>query len=140
MPRIALCPTLCALAALALPAAASAAPVTLVATLTGPNETGGGEPAGKGTFKAQVDPEKGDFCYSLSAAGIGKPTMAHVHSGAVGADGPPVVTLEVSDDECQAVEPDVLKPIVAAPGDYYVNVHSAAFPKGAIRGQLQLSK
>ena len=50
-----------------------------------------------------------------------------------------MVTLAITgegSDECVAVEPDTLKAIVAAPEGYYVNVHSAAFPKGAVRGQL----
>ena len=66
--------------------------------------------------------------------------MAHVHSGTAGANGPPVVTLEMGSDLCVAVEPDVLKPIVATPEAYYVNVHNAAYPKGAIRGQLAVKK
>ena len=32
--------------------------------------------------------------------------------------------------------PGALADILAHPADYYVNVHTAAFPKGAMRGQL----
>lgn len=128
----------CALAAgLAFPAAALAAPVKLTATLVGANEPAGGDPDGRGSFSVDVDATTGDFCYSLSGTGIAKPTMAHVHSGAAGTDGPPVITIEFAQDMCQAVEPAALKPILAAPGNYYVNIHTADFPKGAIRGQLQ---
>ncbi|MEO7570135.1 MAG: CHRD domain-containing protein [Croceibacterium sp.] len=128
----------CALAAsLALPTIALAAPVKLTATLVGANEPAGGDPDGTGSFKVEIDAATGDFCYSLSGTGIARPTMAHVHSGAAGTDGPPVVTIEVAQDMCQAVEPAALKPILAAPGNFYVNIHTADYPKGAIRGQLQ---
>lgn len=119
------------------PAAALAAPVTLVATLTGAAETAGGDPDGSGAFSVEIDADSGDFCYSLSARDTDKPTMAHVHTGAAGVDGGPVITIDVTDDECIAVEPAVLKPIVENPAGYYVNVHTAAFPKGAVRGQLE---
>jgi hypothetical protein len=135
--------TAAAVAALALPAAASAAGVKLTATLTGANETGGGDPDGSGTLSADVDAASGDFCYTLTATGTDTPVAAHVHSGAAGADGPPVITLAVTgegDDECVAVEPDTLKAILAAPQNYYVNVHTAAMPKGALRGQLANGK
>ncbi len=128
-----------AVAMLAMPATALAGGTKLSGTLSGANETGGGDPKGSGKFSADADPDTGDFCFTLSATGMGAATAAHVHSGAAGADGPPVITLTVTGegtDECVAVEPDTLKAIIAAPGDYYVNVHSAAFPKGAIRGQL----
>jgi len=131
---------LCGLAAIAAPVTALAAETKLAATLVGANEPAGGDAKGKGTFSAVIDADAGDFCYTLTANGIGKPTAAHVHSGAAGADGAPVITIEVADDECRAVDPALLKQIVAAPASYYVNVHSAAFPAVAIRGQLETAK
>lgn len=124
------------------PAAAMAATVKLVATLNGASETGGGDPDGTGRFSAEIDAETGDVCYVLVANQISKPVAAHIHVGAAGTDGAPVVTLEVTGpdgDLCMAAEPDVLKPIVAGPEGYYVNVHTADFPKGAVRGQLSKS-
>ena len=115
---------------------AVAAPVTLVATLSGANEPGGGDADGTGAFTVEIDADAGDFCYTLTADKVDKVTMAHVHTGAAGVNGPPVVTLELGSDICVAVEPDVLKPIVADADGYYVNVHNAAYPGGAVRGQL----
>ena len=106
------------------------------------NETAGGDPDGTGRFSAEIDAETGDVCYVLVADKIAKPVAAHVHTGAAGSDGPPVLTIEVTGadgDMCLAAEPDVLKLIVAAPEGYYVNVHTADFPKGAMRGQLAKS-
>jgi hypothetical protein len=130
-----------ALAAINLAAAAPALanPVKLAATLTGDSETPPGKVGGTGGFTVELDPETNDFCYQLWAEGIGAPTMAHIHSGAAGASGPPVVTLDVTgknDDACIAVEKDKLDPIVANPAGFYVNVHTAEFPAGAVRGQL----
>ncbi|MDE8650311.1 CHRD domain-containing protein [Novosphingobium album (ex Liu et al. 2023)] len=129
----------CTLAAAALPGAALAAPAKLAATLAGTNETAGGDPDGTGAFAAEVDTETGDVCFTLTVAKIGAPIAAHIHKGAAGADGDPVATISVTGndgDECIAAEPALLKEIVAAPASYYVNVHSAEFPKGAVRGQL----
>ena len=42
----------------------------------------------------------------------------------------------MGEDLCIAAEPDVLRPIVANPAGFYVNVHTGDFPKGAVRGQL----
>jgi hypothetical protein len=118
-------------------ASADAATVKLGAVLNGPNETAGGDADGTGTFSADVDADAGDFCYTITSAKIAAPTMAHVHAGAAGANGAPVITIDPKgNDECVAVEPDVLRPIVAAPENYYINVHNGEFPAGAIRGQL----
>lgn len=125
-------------AAAALPlGGAQAKTVTLGATLNGPNEPGGGDVDGTGTFSVEIDADAGDFCYNVASSKIAAPTMAHIHSGAVGVNGAPVITIDPAGaDVCIAVEPDVLKPIVATPEAYYVNIHNAEFPGGAIRGQL----
>lgn len=119
------------------PALASAA--ALHAMLKGAEETGGGDADGSGAFKAEVDPESGDLCYTLSADKVAKPVAAHIHEGAAGVDGAPVITLSVTgadSDDCVAVEPELLKAMLANPAGYYANVHTEDYPKGAVRGQL----
>jgi len=122
--------------ALATSAPVLASTITLTATLNGAAETSGGDPDGTGSFMVEIDPDAGDFCYTLKAGSIDKVTMAHVHEGVAGANGGPVITLDVAEDMCIAVEPDKLKPIVENPAGFYVNVHTVAFPAGAVRGQL----
>lgn len=126
------------MAGLAVPIAAQAGIVKLGATLSGANEPAGGDTDGAGTFVVEIDAEAGDFCYTVTSSKIAAPNAAHIHTGAAGANGAPVITIDPKgDDECLAVEPDVLKPIVANPAGYYVNLHTADFPGGAIRGQLE---
>ena len=126
-------------AALTVPGGALAQSAALTAALSGANATGGGDTDGSGRLVAKVDAEAGDFCYTLSAKGLDNVTMAHVHEGAAGSDGKPVIKLDVTgddSDECVAADPDTLKAIIAAPQNYYVNIHTTAFPGGAVRGQL----
>lgn len=121
------------------PVAAAAETVVLTANLSGANEVGGGAPEGNGAFRVEINTETGDFCYTLYGEKISAPTMAHVHTGAAGTNGGPVITMDVTgkgSDMCIAVEPDKLKPIVANPAGFYVNIHTADFPGGAVRGQL----
>ena len=131
------------LAAVAAPAAAIAAgPTTFTVVMTPAVEVPGpGDAKASGTATLAFDSTKNQLCYTLTAAGGDTPNAAHVHKGATGVAGPPVVMLKApatgSITECTAVAPDVITAILANPAGYYVNVHSAAFPKGAIRGQLK---
>lgn len=77
---------------------------------------------------------------SITTTGI-EGTMAHIHSAAVGANGPVVVALKKTGDNVWAV-PDGAKLTdeqyaAYLAGNLYVNVHSSAHPGGELRGQLQ---
>ena len=111
------------------------------AKLTGDAEVPGpGDPKGSGTVQVTLDPGKGEVCYELSVANIQEATAAHIHEGAVGKEGPVKVALEApktgSAKGCAKAEAAVIMAILGNPDGYYVNVHNAAFPKGAVRGQL----
>ncbi len=126
-------------AMLTLPAA-HAATTNLRADMTGPQETSPPGPAdAKGTAAITLDDAANTVCYQLTYTGISKPTAAHIHAGAKGVAGPPVVTFDVQktgDKGCVPADHTVIGQILANPAGYYVNIHTAEFPKGAMRGQL----
>jgi hypothetical protein len=97
---------------------------------------GGGDKDGTGSFTAKIDKDK--ICYTLTSANIDEATMAHIHKGAAGANGPVYIGLPDIDpgEHCEDVGRERLDVLKAKPGDYYVNVHNGDFPGGAIRGQL----
>ena len=125
-------------AAIALPALA-AEPVKMSAGLSAAAEVPG---PGKGSGSADLtfDADKGTVCYMLMAQGSDTPTMAHIHKGIVGVAGGVVVPLKAPETgtvhACAPVAPDLMAAILATPSDYYVNIHTAALPKGTMRGQL----
>jgi CHRD domain len=113
----------------------------LTATLTGGAEVPGpGDADGTGTVKITLNPGQGQVCYELTVANIATATAAHIHSGAVGIAGPVLVTLKAPVDgsasDCAPLDKEKIDNMIKNPQNYYVNVHNADFPKGAIRGQL----
>jgi hypothetical protein len=114
---------------------------SLSTTLTGAAEVPGpGDPDGTGTATLTVNPGVGQICYELTVLGIAPATAAHIHVGAVTEAGPVVVPLEPPTDGtssgCAEVSRELALAILKSPSDYYVNVHNAEFPAGALRGQL----
>ena len=109
--------------------------------LVGQQEVPGpGDPDGTGTAKITADATTNQVCYDLTVQNISRPTAAHIHKGARGVAGPPVVTLEAPTSgaisKCMGVDKAIAAGIIADPSSYYVNVHTADYPDGAVRGQL----
>ena len=114
---------------------------TLQTNLTGAAEVPGpGDPDGTGTAQITVNPGQNQVCYKLSVSNIAPATAAHIHEAAPTAAGPVVVTLGAPtsgmSSGCVTVTRALALEILKDPADYYVNVHNAAFPAGAVRGQL----
>jgi hypothetical protein len=113
----------------------------LTTTLSGAAERPGpGDPDGAGTATLTVNPGQNRICYELTVTNIATATAAHIHEGAADVAGPVRVTLSAPADGdssgCVDVTRERALDILKDPGDYYVNVHNAAFPGGAVRGQL----
>lgn len=91
---------------------------------------------GTGTITVAAD---GAVSGSIATPGLAG-TMAHIHVGAVGKNGPVIVPLAADGDGKWAVPagakltPEQLKNYQA--GELYVNVHTAANKGGEVRAQL----
>jgi hypothetical protein len=65
------------------------------------------------------------------------PTEVHIHAGAVGVNGSVVYELAFSGTTISGTQTLTAADVAAFEGSQdYVNVHSAQFPKGALRGQI----
>lgn len=116
------------------------------AELTGAAEVPGpGDLDAVGTANITLNQGLGSVCFELSWEDIdGTVVAAHIHSGTADVAGPVVVTLftgafdstDTVGDCVEGVDRALVKAIRQEPTSYYVNVHSDAFPAGAIRGQL----
>lgn len=112
------------------------------ATLTGANEVNAqgvpnqGDPDGAGAVTLQINPGQGEVCWSITVSGVAPIFAAHIHVAPSTAPGPIVVPLNPFTGGCTSVDRDLALAIVRDPGAYYVNVHNADFPAGALRGQL----
>ena len=114
----------------------------LQTSLTGIAEVPGpGDADGTGTAEIIVNSGQRQICYKLSVSSIAAATMAHIHEGSPTAAGPVKVSLGApnasgTSSGCVTVTRALALEILKRPADYYVNVHNAAFPGGAVRGQL----
>ena len=111
------------------------------ASLTGSQEVPGpGDPDGSGRAEITVVDATDNICYDIEVRNIAPATAAHIHRGAPGEAGPPVVTLEEPTDGdskgCIAAPGALADEINANPAAFYVNIHNSEYPNGAVRGQL----
>ncbi len=132
--------------------APKAPPVIYVTNLTGSQETPANRALGTGTATLSIDGEMMHYTVTVQELS-GTPTAAHVHSGAIGVGGPPVITFAIKDGAGASgvvaegdinlatalgggMTADSLRSLLRQ-GHGYVNVHTALHPAGEIRGQLR---
>jgi len=110
-----------------------------------------------GSMQVTIDDTAGLISYSFTAFNlIGTFAAAHIHVGAAGINGGVVYNLVTPADysgpvmfgpisilnswallgQSETISTAVAAAINAAPWNYYVNIHTSAFPNGEIRGQL----
>ena len=85
----------------------------------------------------------GRVCYAMQVNDIGDVVAGHIHEGGPDVAGPIVIDLKLRRGpnrmfaNCVEASPGLVRTIAATPSNYYTNVHTTAFPGGAIRGQLR---
>lgn len=115
----------------------------LSATLSGAAEVPGpGDPDGTGTANVNLDVTKRDVCFEVTVQKIDRPVGMHIHEGGASESGDIVVPLttptsgDTTTKGCADADAALVGRMAANPGDFYVNVHTDTYPKGAVRGQL----
>lgn len=110
----------------------------LTAVLSGASEVPPNASTATGSASVWLNPGQSRVCYAVTVEGLtGTLSGAHIHIGAAGVNGPVKVPLAIPDlAGCADVDPELIKAIRQNPGNYYINVHTSAFPGGEIRGQL----
>lgn len=108
----------------------------------------GGDPALSGSADLVVSPRRGTVCFDidLDAATSGADTVVavHIHPGDVAAtcdaqDCAPPIDLDFANEGlqgCARAGRQLLSSLVDEPEQFYLHVHTARFPEGAVRGQL----
>jgi hypothetical protein len=116
----------------------ASAQITLIARLTGAQETPPTTSTGQGLAVLTLDASHTHLTYDLAVSGLVDITASHIHRGAVGVAGPVVIPITAGPftyaSDTVAVTPDVVDDLLS--GNMYVNVHTAANPGGEIRGQV----
>lgn len=124
--------------ALAACASAAALAVEVKAMLSGANEVPPVQTSATGEVSLSIA-DDGAVTGTISTKGIDG-TMAHIHVGAAGKNGPVAVKFVKEGDVFKTpagakLDAEQMKAFKA--GDLYVNVHSAAHKGGEIRAQLK---
>ncbi len=115
---------------------------TYDAELRGSNQVGPGDPDGYGTAEISFSDELTRVCWDLNdLQNLGPITGARIHRGAAGQNGPVVLPFTRATEGgwrgCSTDTDWVQRAFSEGLSNYYVNVHTAEYPDGAIRGQLR---
>ncbi|HSL18231.1 MAG TPA: CHRD domain-containing protein [Methylomirabilota bacterium] len=142
--------TRCLIVVAVLVAFASAAPAAAQSTWFAASLSGGRQADnpgdGDGHGVAAVGVDGSTVHYYIWVTDVATPTAAHIHSGVAGAGGGIAVDFEASFTEVAnntyvatgsvAAGAGATADLVDTPAAFYVNVHNADHPAGAVRGQV----
>lgn len=111
--------------------------VTFKATMNGASESTPNASTATGTATLVFNTTTKIFTITVTHT-IAAPTNGHIHKGAIGVSGSPVFPFSsyTSPISYTSVALDAAQEADLNAELYYVNIHSAAFPGGEIRGQL----
>jgi hypothetical protein len=93
-----------------------------------------GDLDGSGTADLTLDTDTNTIQWSISVADIDTVVAAHIHFGDKGTNGS--VRIDFSGMLAGTTVDSDVSLVAADPTAWYVNVHTAAFQAGAIRGQI----
>lgn len=108
-----------------------------------------GDPALSGSADLVVTPRRGTLCFDIdleqTASGADTVVAVHIHPGPVAAtcdaqDCAPPIDLDFANEGlkgCARAGKQLLSSLVDEPEQFYLHVHTARFPAGAVRGQLE---
>ena len=127
--------------------AVSGTVITYAADLRGSNETPPNSSTATGSAIVTIDTINNTLTFDVATKGIVSPSFAHIHPGAAGVAGSPLITFAGSSSaftngrtsgtvSIASLDATQLNNLLTNPSAFYVNVHSSAFPGGEIRGQL----
>lgn len=126
----------------------AAGTLSLNAILLGGNECMAGPTCAQGDLDAFgiasiTMPSTSTICFSILVERVDPPTAAHIHDGVATVNGAIIVPLAPpgsgnpgTSSGCVATPAGFNKALVKNPAAFYVNVHTGAFPGGAMRGQI----
>jgi len=105
------------------------------------SQAGDGDGEAHGTLS--IDTDTGRIVWGLYYSNIAAPTAMHIHRGAAGAGGGVIVPLNVESKlgagaltGTATADLDAVAEILGGAENFYVNIHTADFPRGALRAQL----
>jgi CHRD domain-containing protein len=128
--------------------------------LEGAQEVPAADPDGMGFANVAIDVAASEVCFDIKVKDVGTVNRGHIHRAAAGVNGGIVIPFfelrtppadpgapasDPRNDQleskgtisgCVTADPVLLQDIIDHPADYYVNVHNARFPGGALRCQI----
>ncbi|HYX76005.1 MAG TPA: CHRD domain-containing protein, partial [Gaiellaceae bacterium] len=125
---------------LALAAVATAKGGHLTAALRGTNEVPSAPASNRGRAEIRLNAATGKVCWDFTITKIdGAGNAAHIHKGRPGASGPVYIPLGTTFKRqgCTSAPKAKIRAVAANPTAFYVNIHNAKHPAGAMRGQLK---